>query len=187
MIRLELAGVHTLLLSPLCARCPHGRAGCCEAPPAVAWADIGRIVSLGGRDFLLAEIHEGRLLPSKRGLSIRRVPPSEPFPERCVYLGPAGCVLPPDRRSATCNYYLCDDAFAEAEREGDRRAAPGRSTSERLSSVFGRWDLALVETIATRYPEGAPWDARFLDWLAEEYAALVRGARLPGRCYPPGP
>ena len=43
MIRLELAGVHSLLLSPLCARCPHGRAGCCEAPPAVAWADIGRI------------------------------------------------------------------------------------------------------------------------------------------------
>ncbi|TKC99589.1 hypothetical protein [Polyangium fumosum] len=178
MIRLELAGVHTLLLSPLCARCPHGRAGCCEAPPAVAWADIGRIVSLGGRDFLLAEIHEGRLVPQTRGLSIRRAPPSGPFPERCGYLGEAGCVLPPDRRSATCNYYLCDEAFAAAENEGDPRVPRGRKMHDRLTTLFGRWDLELAEAIGARYPRGAPWDAEFLDWLGAELTARVRKARM---------
>ncbi|MRG93845.1 hypothetical protein [Polyangium spumosum] len=182
MVRLALAGVHSLVLSPLCARCPHGRAGCCEAPPAVAWADVGRIVLLGGRDFLLAEIREGRLAPQRRGLSIRRVPPSEPLPERCVYLGPSGCVLPPDRRSATCNYYLCEEAFGVAAAAGDPGVRLGRAIRDDLTAHFGRWDIELADRIRERYPEGPPWDGEFLGWLGAELALLVRGARLPPRC-----
>jgi len=173
MIRVVRSGAHTLLLSPLCARCPQGRAGCCAAPPAVAWADIGRIVSLGGRDFLVEEIREGRLVPGPRGLSIRRVPPSGDFPARCVYLGERGCVLSPDRRSATCNYYLCEDAFLEAEREGAPLVRRGRAATARLASLFGRWDLALAERIEARFPGGAlPWDADFLDWIERELRAV---------------
>src|SRR5262245_25470840 len=47
VIRLEVLGAHTHLHSTLCRRCPQGPAGCCAAPPAVAWADIGRISALG--------------------------------------------------------------------------------------------------------------------------------------------
>jgi len=182
MIRLELAAVHSLILSPLCGQCPHGRAGCCEAPPAVAWADVGRIVSLGGRDFLLGEILAGRLTPQKRGLSIRRAPPSEPLPERCVYLGRSGCRLSPVQRSATCNYYLCEEAFAAAAEAGDPRVRQGRALRDDLTARFGRWDLELAERIVARYPDGAPWDAVFLDWLGVTFEALVREARLPPRC-----
>ena len=53
MIRLDLVGPHTHLYSTLCGRCPQGPAGCCASPPAVAWADIGRITALGGLDFTL--------------------------------------------------------------------------------------------------------------------------------------
>jgi len=177
VIRLALAGVDTLSLSPLCARCPQGRAGCCEAPPAVAWADIGRIVLRGGRDFLLEEIRQGRLLPSTRGLTIRRVPASDGFPERCGYLGPSGCVLQPERRAATCNYYLCEDALAEAEKEEDPAAPRAREAGERLALLFGRFDLEIAEKIGERFPSGLPWDAEMLDWLGGEVGARVRRSK----------
>jgi hypothetical protein len=175
MIRLELAGVDSLLLSPLCRSCPQGRAGCCAAPPAVAWADIGRIVRFGGREFLLDELRAGRLVASARGLAIRRVPASEGFPARCTYLGTGdrGCVLTPDRRSATCNYYLCDDAFALAEREGDPLAGRARREHDRLADQLGRCDIELSAMVSERFPEGPPWDAAFLDWLASEFERLT--------------
>lgn len=171
MIRLDLAGVDSLVLSPLCRRCPQGRAGCCAAPPAVAWADIGRIVRLGGRDFLLDELRAGRLVPSARGLSIRRVAASDGFPARCTYLGPAdrGCVLTPDRRSATCNYYLCDDAFALAEREGDPLVPAARLAHDRIVDLLGQCDIELSALVSERFPAGPPWDAAFLDWVASEF------------------
>ena len=40
VIRLELLGPHTRLLSNLCARCPQGSAGCCMSPPEVDWSDV---------------------------------------------------------------------------------------------------------------------------------------------------
>lgn len=178
MLRLDLAGVDSLLLSPLCRRCPHGRAGCCAAPPAVAWADIGRIVRLGGRDFLLAEIREGRLVPSPRGLFIRRVAASEGFPARCTYLaGDRGCVLTPDRRSATCNYYLCEDGFVLAEQEGDPLVRTSRLVHERVADLLGQCDLELSALVTERFPEEIPWDAAFLDWLAAEFETLLRRRR----------
>lgn len=173
MLRLQLAGVDSLLLSPLCRRCPQGRAGCCAAPPAIAWADIGRIVTHGGRDFLLAEIQENRLTPSPRGLAIQRVPAKDEFPARCTYLGPAdqGCVLPPQRRSATCNYYLCEDAFVLAQQQTDPLVPQARVAHDRIEDFLGRCDQELSELIQFRHPNGPPWDAPFLDWVAVLFRA----------------
>ena len=50
MLRLTVAGPHTTILSSLCGACPYARGGCCVAPPRIALSDLGRIVSLGGRD-----------------------------------------------------------------------------------------------------------------------------------------
>jgi hypothetical protein len=176
MLRLQLAGVDSLLLSPLCRRCPQGRAGCCAAPPAIAWADIGRIVTLGGRDFLLLEMQAGRLLPSPRGLSILRVPANDEFPARCTYLGPSdqGCRLEPSHRSATCNYYLCDDAFLLAEEQADPLVAKARGAHDRIADFLGRCDLELSELVGATFPEGPSWDAAFLDWLALQFQSHLQ-------------
>jgi hypothetical protein len=174
MLRLTLAGAHTLLTSTLCARCPQGPAGCCASPPAVAFADIGRIVRLGGRDFLLGELAAGRLRPIPRGLAILRASPAGDRDARCVYHGPAGCSIPHDRRSATCNYYICDDAFAFAgEGEGEAQRCGGlaeaRRVHDRLTALYGQWDIAIGERVRSRYPGGPPWDADFFDWLGGEF------------------
>lgn len=173
MIRLALAGAHTHLTSPLCARCPQGSTGCCAAPPVVAWADLGRIVSLGGRDWLLAEIAAGRLRPCPRGLAIDRVENPDAaatgWPRRCVYHGAKGCTIAPERRSATCNYYVCDDAFEHAERRGDPSVA--RRVHDRLTELYARWDLELAAQV------GEPsWDAAFLDALGAAFERLARDA-----------
>lgn len=179
MLRLELCGAHTHLHSTLCSHCPHGPAGCCAAPPAVAWADLGRIAGLGGAAWLLDEMRSGRLRPSPRGLAIQRVPPAEidgrAFPGRCVYLGPRGCVIPPDRRSATCNYYLCDEALAHGGEAGEAGAA--RAAHEILVDRYGQWDQELACRVAAAWPGGPPWDAPFLEWLGRELDALLRRDR----------
>jgi hypothetical protein len=178
MIRLELAGAHTRLGSSLCGRCPQGPAGCCAAPPAVAWADIGRIVSLGGRSWLLDQIRTGCLRPGARGLSILRVGSPDVGPARCVYHGPEGCTIPPEQRSATCNYYLCDDALVHGgEARGDPAAVAGREAHEALTAFYGRWDLEIAERIRRVWPEGVRWDEPLLDWLGREVERLIRRDR----------
>jgi hypothetical protein len=193
MIHLALAGPHTRLASTLCAACPQGRAGCCAAPPAVAWADIGRIAHLGGIAWLIDEIKAGRLRPIARGLAILRVEPSRDegggWPARCVYLGAGGCAIPYDRRSATCNYYLCDDAFEhEGNHEGLGDGARGRArgAQDALVELYGRWDLELRARAFERCPEGPPWDTSFLEWLGREYGRLLRGSRRAIRRLEPG-
>ncbi len=186
MIRLELAGEHTRLLSTLCARCPHGPTGCCASPPGVDWSDIGRIVTLGGRDWLLEQMAAGNLRPGLRGLLLKRVENREAnagvWPTKCVYHGPQGCTIPPERRAATCNYYICDDAFLYAgENQGDEAAVFGREAHHLLMTLYGRWDLALKEMVEERWPAGPPWDAAFLDWVAAQYRKLVRADRRERR------
>jgi hypothetical protein len=195
MIHLEEAGAHTRLESTLCAACPQGAAGCCLGPPDLGWSDIGRIVQLGGRDWLLGEIRAGNLAPGPSGLSIRRVrkKESELLPRRlkCVYHGPQGCTVAPDRRSATCNYYLCADAFAD--HRGDPAVpARARAVHATLRGLFTRWDAeiaALVPAVpvhdggsagsadsagsAPKPPERDAWDEAFLDRLGQVFAALV--------------
>jgi len=181
VIRLELAGVHTRLHSTLCWQCPHGMTGCCASPPGVDWSDIGRIVALGGQDWLLRELGAGNVRPGERGLLLRRVENQESnagvWPTKCVYHGPQGCTIPPDRRAATCNYYVCDDAFGfGAEAQGEAAAVAGREAHAVLMALYGRWDLDLMAKVRGRWPGGAPWDAAFVQWVGEEFTALVQSS-----------
>ncbi len=175
-VRLVVAGVDTFVGSDLCARCPQGEAGCCAAPPGVEWSDVGRVVLRGGRDFLIGEIAAGRLRPGPRGLNIARVeaPSGAKDARRCVYHGPAGCTIPPDRRAATCNHYLCDDGFAAGgEGEGDRTAARARRALDSLVARHGAWDRAIADEVRARWPGGPPWDGAFLDALGEALAGRI--------------
>lgn len=182
MIRLELAGEHTRLHSSLCFQCPHGMTGCCASPPGVDWSDIGRIVTLGGRDWLLAQIGQGHLRTGARGLLLRRVENREGnagvWPTKCVYHGPQGCTIPPERRAATCNYYICDDAFAYGgENQGDGAAVQGREAHAVLMALYGRWDLELLAQIQARWPGDPPWDEPFLEWVSQAWQRLVKRDR----------
>lgn len=174
MIRLVAAGEHTTILSTLCAECPYSPAGCCTAPPRVDLSDVARIVRLGGRDWLIGEIAAGRLFARGHWLVLRRekkVPrPGGPRVAACVYLGDRGCTLEPDRRAATCNYYVCDQALER----GGPEAGRARAAHAELVERFGAWDAALAERVREAFPEGPPWDAAFLDWLGERFAELSR-------------
>lgn len=175
MLTLRVLGPHSHVLSTLCPECPYAAAGCCRAPPRLDWSDLGRIVSLGGRDWLLGEIAAGRLRPIERGLAKTRrklqVRVDGPRDYACVYLGREGCTIPSERRAATCNYYVCEAAI-EA---GGARGADARALHDRLVAAYVRWDEALVTEITARYPEGSPYDAAFFDWLGETFSDLARG------------
>lgn len=178
MIRVERAGVEARLHSTLCAECPHGPTGCCASPPGVDWADIGRIVSRGGAQWLLGEIAAGNLRPGPRGLLLRRVPNpganAGVWPTKCVYHGTQGCTIPPDRRAATCNYYLCEEAFlAGGENQGDPAAREARAAHDTLVRLYGQWDLELQAAVEARWPAGPPWDEPFLAWVGEAWRRLV--------------
>lgn len=178
MIRLQILGAHSQLCSSLCASCPQGPAGCCVAPPEVDWSDVGRIVAGGGRDFLLAAIAAKELLVAEDGLRIRRVKRrearTEPMERKCVFHGAGGCTIAPSMRPATCNYFLCDDAFVEGgERRGEPAAVLARQAHGVLRRVYEGWDAELSARISTAYPEGPPWDAAFLDWLGERFETLA--------------
>lgn len=175
MLRLAVAGLDTLALSPLCARCPSGRAGCCAAPPAVAWADLGRIVARGGTDWLREELAAGRLSPCARGLAIRKH--EGPHGLACVYLGAAGCVLPPERRSVTCNTYLCEEGYRDAEAEGERLAGRARRVHGELEAALGAWDDALAAAL----PAEPAWDEAFFAALGAAFEGVVRRAPLRGK------
>lgn len=182
MIRLPIArGPDTLVLSTLCARCPAGPAGCCATPPGIEWSDVGRVVRRGGRSFVLQRIADGSLRPGPRGLFLQRVPGPAGEPHRCVFFGPGGCTLPPDRRAATCNYYVCDDALAEGgEARGDADARAARRARETLEATFGRWDREIAARVAERWPDGPPWDEAFLDWLGEEFGRRSGSMEMSG-------
>lgn len=186
MIRRELAGVNTRLHSTLCYQCPHGPTGCCASPPGVDWSDIGRVVTLGGADWLLEQMALGHLRPGPRGLLLRRVANPEAnsgvWPTKCVYHGPQGCTIPPDRRAATCNYYICDDAFlVGGEAQDDHEAVAGREAHANLMALYGRWDLEIMAQVEARWPGGPTWGGPFLDWVGKEFQALVHRDRREWR------
>lgn len=153
-----------LLESELCGACPQGVTGCCAAPPVIAWADLGRIVTLGGRDWLLAELAAERLYPCARGLAMKRIDnpdaPNSGRAKKCVYHGDRGCTIAHDRRSATCNYYVCDEAL------GDDQHA--RAVRDRLTADYGEWDLWLAARVGE--PE---WTPAFLDRLGAEFRLVA--------------
>jgi hypothetical protein len=167
MLRLQLAGADTLLVSSLCTACPHSAAGCCAAPPRVALSDIARIVAHGGRDWLLEEIGAGRLVAAPGNLwlvlprTTRTMPGSATPLAACVYLGETGCTIPHDRRSATCNYYVCEDALVA----GGDAEPQARAVLDDLVATFTRRDADLAAATAASWPNGHTFDAPFLDWL----------------------
>jgi len=186
MIRLELLGEHTHIHSTTCAQCPQGPTGCCASPPGVEWSDLGRIVTLGGADFLMGELASKNLRPGPRGLLIRRSEPQGEWPRKCVYHGPQGCTIAAPHRAATCNYYLCDDAFIlGGEATGEPVALKARAAHEALVELLGSWDRAIAARVEASWPDGPPWDAHFLGWLGEEYRRLVKASRRAPRSLSP--
>ncbi len=187
MVRLVVLGAHTELLTPLCARCPHSPAGCCISPPPVDWSDLGRIVSLGGRDWLLGELAAGRLVPTDFGARTKkargRTGPDGPRVAKCVHHGPTGCTVPPSRRAATCNYYVCESAFDEGTRA---ELASDRATTERarrahaaLQSHYEALDAELGRRIRSQWPEPPAFDAPFLEALGAWFDELSADFALP--------
>lgn len=181
MIRLELLGPHTHLLSTTCAACPHNAAGCCVSPPDHGWSDVGRVVLGGGRAFLLEQIAAKNLSPVARGLAVRRVrgrtTSLEPRQKKCVYHGAQGCTIASSRRPSTCNYFLCEDAYRDAgEARGEPGAVAARRAQAALAALYARWNRELEEEIAELFPGGPPWDAEFLDWLGAAIEARMREA-----------
>lgn len=178
MLTIRVQGAHTHVLSTLCSACPYAAAGCCRAPPRLDWSDIGRVVSKGGRDWLLAEMAAGRLRRIDRGLALerRKTLPRAGGPREvaCVYLGERGCTIDAARRPATCNYYVCDEAITDGRAEGER----ARAIHDALVKAFVAWDEATARRIASTWPEGPPYDAAFFDWLGAAFEALSRGLDL---------
>lgn len=176
MLTLRVLGAHSHVTSSQCAECPHAAGGCCRAPPRLDWADLGRIVQLGGRDWLLGELAAGRLQPIPRGLAIQRrkmvLGPGKPRDLACAYLGSGGCTIPPERRSATCNYYVCEEALQVGS---SATQAQARRLHESLVARYIRWDEVFVEEIAAASPDGPAYDAAFFDWLGRRFTELAKG------------
>lgn len=183
LIQIDPDGPHTRLCSSLCAACPFASAGCCTSPPEHDWSDVGRVVSLGGREWLLGEIAAGNLVPAARGLAVRRVRRREsltaPREHKCVYHGARGCMIEPSRRPATCNYFLCDEAYVQGgEPRGEPSALEARRLHRALIDRYTAYDRAIEARIREAFPESVTWDAAFLDWLGEEFQRLA-AAPLP--------
>ena len=109
-------------------------------------------------------VETAQAIAGPRGLFIQRVEGPAGEPRRCVFFGPGGCTLPPERRAATCNYYVCEDALAE----GGAEAPAARRARDTLEDALGKRDREIGARVAERWPEGPPWDEAFLDWLAAE-------------------
>ena len=172
-LRLTIAGPDTKLLSSLCSACPYSPAGCCVAPPRLDLSDIGRIVAHGGRDWLLGEIAAKRIVVGERWLSVTRpkrpLVPGGPREAACAYHSATGCTIPHDRRSATCNYYLCD-----AARDGDDAdSARARAVHDDLVAKFVGWDAEITRRLNATWPAGPAFDATFLDWLGATFTELA--------------
>lgn len=184
-ITLDLDGEHTGLLSPLCRECPHGVTGCCASPPGFDWSDLGRVLSLGGRQWLKEQLAAGRILPLQnrygvppRGLQLQRVenPVISSWPTKCTYHGERGCTIGRDRRPATCNYYVCDQAYDVAGPE----VAPAREAHALLQTLYGRWDLEIAAAVARHWPQRLPWDEQadaIFDLVESDYRRLLERDR----------
>lgn len=193
-IHLDRDREHTGLLSPLCTECPHGPTGCCASPPGFDWSDVGRVLTLGGRHWLSAQMAAGRVtsmqhrhgVPS-RGLQLQRVDNTAintaTWPTKCVYHGERGCTIERTQRPATCNYYLCDDAYDRAGPAG----APARAAHTTLQTLYGRWDLEIAEAVHSAWPHEIPWDTdaeAVFDLIEQAYRRLTARdqAELDGLC-----
>jgi hypothetical protein len=115
----------------------------------------------GGRDWLLAELAAGRLVAKESFLNYTRPNGA------CVYVGPRGCTIPHDRRSATCNYYVCESSL---EVGGDT-ADPARITRDRLEAEYAKRDAEILAKLCVRGP--IAFDEATLDILAAELLSCM--------------
>jgi hypothetical protein len=186
MFQLTDRGPDTHIASALCARCPHAAAGCCVAPPRMAWADVARVVGHGGAGWLLEQIANKNLLPMAQGFSLRRVRKrnlptiDSPRVAKCTFHdGQTGCTIAATHRPATCNYYVCESVFEEATKEGlESEVARARVAHDALVENFVAWDAHLDAFVQSSYPNlGAPdgrvIDQAFLEHLAREFEVVA--------------
>lgn len=151
-----------------------GPAGCCAAPPGLSWADMGRMATLGQARWIVDEMRAGRLRRGPRGIIIERVESVPDGGKKCIYHADGqGCTVPAERRSASCNYYVCGDAL---EGEGaDMVAAEAACAAwmqqyatwdEILSAEVGGWGATpedpaaeerLFEHLGVRFQELSGW------------------------------
>jgi Fe-S-cluster containining protein len=188
-VTLALAGPHTRILSSLCARCPYSPSGCCTSPPPFDWADLARVAALGGVPFLREQIALGNLTVTPQGLRIRRTKgrpqPGQRRHLRCVFLGPEGCSIDPDRRPATCNYYVCEEGLGGPVRGPVDAGAPFFAHAT-LRELWRRWNEAVEARVAATWPAGPGWDDAFFSWLVALLRELEAEAGFPPSHPPPG-
>lgn len=170
-VHLVLLGPHTRVVASLCGACPLGPTGCCTQPPDLSWTDIGRIVALGGLDWLLAERREKRLLRGPRGLVVERIAMESGPEKKCVYHAEQGCTVSPDKRSAACNYYVCADALTDTgtDESGVEAASAAWTTQyaawdEDISAEVGGWGTL---------PEDASDEAPLFERLGRRFRELA--------------
>ncbi len=182
MLRLTIAGPDTVIGSSLCPSCPYSAAGCCVAPPRMAWADVARVALHGGGEWLLEQVAAGNLIVFEHGLSLLRVKGrvgtdiKTPRIKKCVFHGPTGCTIAETRRPSTCNYYVCDKAIEEGEHAQRGTGVRAEREHDKLVSLFTRADASLQASIDAHWPAGVSFDPNFLEWLVERFAAW-RSAR----------
>ncbi len=178
MLTLHLDGPHTRILSGLCQACPQGNPGCCRAPPAYDWSDLGRLVLQNQRDFLLTAIAARNLLPNGSGLLIRRVRRRESATDRrqpkCIFHCPTGCTLPHTARPGTCNYFVCEDVYrTDLAQANAAIVASVRQAASRLASAYQAVNVQLGERLRNDFPDGPPWGTELLDWLGANFEARL--------------
>ena len=178
-LRLQVVGGDTVLGSTLCAQCPHSPAGCCVAPPRYDWSDLARVVRHGHGGWLRERLAAGDLRGNEHGLTIhrpaRRLSAAYGAPRlaRCAFHdGTVGCTVDETQRPATCNYYLCDQALADAD--DGAAAARARAVHDELVADFVRRDEALHRRVAAR-TEDDRYSEPFFAWLEAEDHALSAG------------
>jgi hypothetical protein len=135
---------------------------------------MGRIAALGGARWIVREMRAGRLRRGPRGLIIERVEPAAGEGKKCVYHADGqGCTVPPDRRSAACNYYVCGDALPEegedvvaAEAACAAWTAQYATWDEIVSTEVGGWgstdeteeaEMALFKRLGERFCQLSGW------------------------------
>jgi hypothetical protein len=132
----------------------------------MALADVARIVTHHGRDWLLTELESGRLIAGEAWLILRRT-------DACGYLGPTGCTIAHERRPATCNFYVCESALDA----GDDRKSSLRGQRDLLEATYARWDHELEQLARERSPSSITFDAATLDFLGVSFQRLCAATR----------
>lgn len=179
---LTVQGAHTHFHSTLCARCPYHVAGCCSHPPPYDWADVARVLSLGGRAHLERSLADEKLFLEAGGLRFAtpkvKASPRAPRTARCVFLGERGCVLDPREKPAVCNYYVCDEALGGPP-ERNPRGAEAYFAYALVRELWTRWTAEIARVVADRYPDGPTvLDDALVALLTRTFARLEDEAGL---------